>query len=209
MALRLFVLTGNLDPPPSVLVKGRRAVIGRGEKADIRLPDPSVSLHHATILKRGEAFLLVDDGSAHGTGVSSDRATQPVWLSSDSPRVIEEGEHIWIGQIELRAHFEAAARGALTGYDELAPTLVRAGLAAVGLEPTDDLVEQTLLELTLLPEEKLEEPEPSAPAVFPSASFFEEEDRHPPWKTDFFVAMIALMILTGCTFGMLHLFGTN
>lgn len=205
MALRLFVLTGNIDPLPSVLIKGRRAVIGRGEQADVRLPDPSVSLHHATIVKRGDAFLLSDEGSAHGTGVSSDGKTQPVWFSPDSPRVIEDGEHIWIGQIELRAEFEAAARGAPTGFDELAPTLVRTGLSSVGLEPTEDLVNRTLAELTLLPDEKLEEPEPSAPAVVPSASYFEEETRNPPWKTDLFVAAIALMILAGCSLGMMHL----
>ncbi len=209
MALRLFVLTGDIDPPPSVLIKGRRAVIGRSEDADVRLPDPSVSPHHATIAKRGNAYLLTDESSAHGTGVASEGAPAPVWLAPDSPRVIEEGEHIWIGQIELQAQFEAAARGAETGIDELAPTLVRAGLTAAGLEATDELVESTLEELTQLPEEKLELPDPE-PVLEPvGAAALSEDDRHPPWKTDVFVATIALIVLAGCLFGMYRALGTT
>ncbi len=209
MALRLFVLTGGLNPPPSVLIKGRRAVIGRAEDVDVRLPDPSVSPHHATIAKRGNAYLLTDESSVHGTGVASEHRPDPVWLAADSPRVIEEGERIWIGQIELMAHFEAAERGAPTGYDELAPTLVAAGLAAAGLEPTSELVERTLEELTSLPEEKVElpapEPEPSPLGV----AALSEDDRHPPWKTDLFVAAIALVVLAGCLIGMVRALGTT
>lgn len=209
MALRLFVLTGGLNPPPSVLIKGRRAVIGRGPDADVRLPDPSVSPHHATIVKRGNAYLLTDESSVYGTGVASDGAPDPIWLSVDSPRVIEEGEHIYIGQIELVARFEAAARGAPTGYDELAPTLVRAGLSAAGLNPTEELVESTLQELTSLPEETVElsEPEPEAPPVGVVA--LAEDDHYPPWKTDLFVAAIALMVLAGCLIGMVRALGTT
>lgn len=209
MALRLFVLTANLDPPPSVLVKGRRAVVGRGENVDVRLPDPSVSLHHATILKRGDAYLLTDEASAHGTGVASPTTAQPVWLAPDSPRVIEEGEHIWIGQIELVAHFEAAPRGAPTGFDELAPTLVAAGLRAVGIEPSQERVSSTLAELTELPEERFDPPEPSVKEASPFSALFEEDERHPPWKTDLFIAGVALLILAGCAWGMLHVFGAT
>ena len=209
MALRLMVLTAHVDPTPSVLVKGRRAVIGRSEKADVRIPDPSVSLHHATILKRGDAYLLTDEGSGHGTGVGSSGRTEPVWLAPDSPRVIEDGEHIWIGQIELIAKFEAAPRGAPTGYDELAPSLVRAGLTAAGFEPTDELVERTLCELTELPEEELvptplEIPEEPRGALTP-----EEDERHPPWKTDLFIALIAILIVAGCALGVLRVLGTT
>lgn len=209
MALRLSVLTGGLDPPPSVLVKGRRAVIGRAADVDVRLPDPSVSPVHATIVKRGEVYLLTDESSAFGTGVATEGAPAPVWLSPDSPRVIEAGERIWIGQIELCAQFEAPKRGAPTGFDELAETLVSAGLKAAGMEPTPELVASTLKELTELPEESLEpsDPEPLHQPVGVAA--LREDDRHPPWKTDLFVAAIALLVLAGCVLGMWHTFGTT
>lgn len=208
MALRLYVLTAELDPAPSVLIKGRRAVIGRSADVDVRLPDPSVSPCHATILKRGEAYLLVDESSVHGTGVASDGA-DPVWLAPDSPRVIEEGEHIWIGQIELLAEFEAAKRGAPTGYDELAPALVRAGLTAAGIGVTDELVESTLAELTELPEETFDPPEPSGPHNPVGVRALEEDDRHPPWKTDLFIAALAILIIAGCLLGMWRALGTT
>lgn len=209
MALRLFVLTGGLDPPPSVLVKGRRAVIGRGVDVDVRIPDPSVSRIHATIVKRGEAYLLTDESSAHGTGVATEGAPGPVWLPADSPRVIEDGEHIWIGQIELRAGFEAPPRGAPTGFDELAPTLVQAGLKAAGIEPTPELVESTLQELTDLPEESLDLRDVEEPDEPVGIAALREEDRHPPWKTDLLVAGIALVVLAGCLLGMWHALGTT
>lgn len=209
MALRLSVLTGGLDPPPSVLVKGRRAVIGRSADVDVRIPDPSVSPIHATIVKRGEAFLLTDESSRHGTGIAADGAPAPVWLPPDSPRVIEAGERIWIGQIELVAEFEAPARGAPTGFDELAPTLVQAGLRAAGMEPTPDLVESTLKELTELPEESLDLPDPEPQAEPVGIAALSEDDRHPPWKTDLLVAGIALAILAGCLLGMVRALGTT
>lgn len=209
MALRLSVLTGGLDPPPTVLLKGRRAVIGRGADVDVRIPDPSVSPIHASIAKRGEVYLLTDESSVHGTGVAAHGGASKVWLAADSPRVIEEGEHIWIGQIELKAEFEAPRRGAPTGFDELAPTLVRAGLKAVGMEPTPELVQSTLRELTELPEESLDLPdlEPIHEPVGVAA--LREEDRHPPWKTDLFVAGIALFVLAGCLLGMMRALGTT
>lgn len=209
MALRLSVLTGGICPPPSVLVKGRRAVIGRGAAVDVRIPDPSVSPIHATIVKRGEAYLLTDESSLHGTGVASAGAHTPVWLPPDSPRVIEAGERIWIGQIELRADFEAPPRGAPTGFEELAETLVRAGLGAAGMDPTPELVESTLKELTDLPEESLELPDPDPRDEPVGVAALSEEDRHPPWKTDLLVAGIALVILAGCLLGMMRALGTT
>lgn len=209
MALRLSVLTGGIEPSPSVLIKGRRAVIGRAADADVRLPDPSVSPVHATIVKRGEVYLLTDESSAHGTGVASEGAPSPVWLASDSPRVIEEGERIWIGQIELRAAFEAPPRGAPTGFEELAETLVAAGLKAAGMDPTPELVASTLKELTELPEENLEPEDLDPPDEPVGVAALREDDSHPPWKTDLFVAAIALVVLAGCLLGMLHALGTT
>jgi predicted component of type VI protein secretion system len=193
-----------------VLIKGRRAVIGRGEDVDVRIPDPSVALCHATIIKRGEAYLITDEGSKHGTGIAAAGRSSPVWLAPDSPRVIEEGERIFIGQIELMAHLEAAPRGAASGFDELAPHLVRAGLLAAGLEPTEDLVARTLEELTGLPEEALPEDPDDAIGFEPvGVADLREDDKNPPWMTDLLIAGIALMILLGCAFGIYSVVGAT
>lgn len=185
-------------------------MIGRGADVDVRIPDPSVALHHATIVKRGEAYLITDEGSKHGTGITAAGRTTPVWLAPDSPRVIEEGERIFVGQIELVAHLEAAPRGAPSGFEELAPNLVRAGLVAAGLEPSDDLVERTLEELTNLPEEALAEDDHETPGSEPlGVADLREDDKNPPWMTDLLIAGIALMILAGCAFGIYSVIGTT
>lgn len=206
MALRLLVLTAAVDPPPSVLVTGRKALVGRGADCEVRLPDPSVSLHHATIRKRGDNYILIDEFSSHGTGISSAGALAPIWLAPESPRVLEDGDHLFFGQIELGVVLEAAEKGAPNGQEELASGLVHAGLIAAGLEPTAELVASTLKELTELEDELYEEPEEELPEPVGIAAL-EHDDRHPPWRTDVFVAAIALLIVFGCLFGLGSLSG--
>lgn len=202
MALRLTVLTFSLDPPPAVLIKGRKATIGRSADCDVRVPDPSVSAHHATIVRRGKDYLLRDEESSAGTGLA-EGDDAPVYLTGDSPRLLQDGQHVWFGQIECRVTLEATRRGAATGYEELAPTLVRAGLVAAQLEPSAALVARTLAELSELPDETTRfetrplpppEPEPSYPTLTDL-----HQDREPaPLTTDLFVALLALFVLTGC-----------
>lgn len=205
MAVQLEVLTAAITPPPCVLLTGRRASLGRGEHCDVRIPDPSVSSLHASIVKRGLSYLLIDEGSHFGTGVSQG-AGPPVWLAPDSPRILEDGEHLWLGQIELRVRLIEAKRGAETGLAGLPQVLVRAGLTAVGLEPTDALVESTLAELTALPDQEvaLPQPTPHTGPLLGVADLF-DEDKHPPWKTDLFVAALALLMTGGCALLYLHM----
>jgi pSer/pThr/pTyr-binding forkhead associated (FHA) protein len=204
VALQLEVLTGNLDPPPRVFVDGRRISLGRGSGCDVRLPDPSVSQLHASIVKRGQNYLLIDEGSRFGTGVA--RGHEPVWLGADSPRILEDGEHLWLGQIELRVQLVERSRNADSGLESLAETLVRAGLRAAGFTPTDQLVAATLKELTELPEEELPVPPAPSPAAERAgvADLF-DEDKHPPWKTDLWIAGLALLVTAGCAFLYFHL----
>lgn len=195
MAIQLQVLSADLDPPPSVLIKARRASLGRGPHCDVRLPDPSVSKLHASIVKRGDSYLLIDEGSHFGTGVG--RGPEPVWLAKDAPRVLSDGEHVWLGQIELRVTMvDGREKGARPG--DLALQLVRAGLISAGYEATDALVERTLAELTELPDEEvpLPPPPPTAPRLGVADLF--DEDKHPPWKADLFVGGLAFAVSMGC-----------
>lgn len=204
MTVQLEVLTAGLDPPPCVLIKGKRASLGRGPRCDVRIPDPSLSLLHASIVKRGQNYLLIDEGSRYGTGVST--GGEPVWLAADSPRILEDGEHIWLGQIELRVRLIAAVRGADTGLDDLAERLVTAGLTAAGLEPTEELVQSTLDELTALPDEEIPLPPPdSAPGPTLGIADLFDEDKHPPWKADLAIAALALLITATCALMYLQL----
>lgn len=195
MAIELQVLSAGLDPPPSVVIKARRASLGRAPHCDVRIPDPSVSQLHASVVKRGEHYLLIDEGSHYGTGVGL--GPEPVWLVPDAPRILSDGEHIWLGQIELRVRL-VDGRGKTTERDELPLTLVRAGLTSLGLEPSEERVASTLSELTDLPDEEVQLPSPAPPPRLGVADLF-DEDKHPPWKADLFVAGLALLITVGCT----------
>ncbi len=207
MALRLTILTAAIEPKASVLVTGRRVTVGRAEDAHVRIPDPSVSPHHATIMKRGEHYLLVDESSLHGTAVMGRGQKEPIWLAPDSARVIEDEEKIWFGQIEVAATLEAAPRGAPSGMEELPELLVRAGLTAAGLEITNELVEKTLAELTELPEQRLWIEEEQKAAEIPrGVSDLRQDDESPPFITDAVVAGIALFILAGCAYGLYEVF---
>jgi len=204
VAIQLEVLSAGMDPAPTVVINGRRASLGRGAHCDVRIPDPSVSSLHASIIKRGNNYLLTDEGSQFGTGVGT--SAQPVWLAPDSPRVLSCGEHIWLGQIELRVRLVEPQRGAQDGLEDLARTLVHAGLSAAGLNPTSELVERTLVELTELPDEEIPLPPPEDPSPLRVgvADLF-DEDKHPPWKTDLFIAGLALLVTSGCALLYFHL----
>jgi hypothetical protein len=79
----------------------------------------------------------------------------------------------------------------------LAQELVAAGLVSAGYEPTDELVAATLDELTHLPDEEVSLPADPPPPKLGVADLF-DEDKHPPWKTDLFVAGLAILVSAGC-----------
>jgi pSer/pThr/pTyr-binding forkhead associated (FHA) protein len=105
MALTVTVLSGN-DRAASALrltFDAPRIVIGRSEGCDVRLPDPSVSLRHASIRARGTESLIVDEGSKNGTLLGK------VLLSPQSPRVLRSGDRVRIGRIWLEIGLGPAA----------------------------------------------------------------------------------------------------
>lgn len=71
-----------------------RAVIGRGDTADVRIDDVTISRRHAEVRPDGERWEVADLGSANGTQLNEDRLNAPVWLS--------DGDRITLGQVTLR-----------------------------------------------------------------------------------------------------------
>lgn len=128
MAVTIVVLNADTKPPPSITFDAPRVVIGRGEGADVRLPDPSVSHRHASLRQRGSDYLVVDEGSTNGTFVGSVR------LAPQSPRVLRHGERIRVGRIELEVRIEHGVPISQSSLAtrELALGLVSAALAAQG-----------------------------------------------------------------------------
>ncbi len=107
-----------------------RLVIGRSDGCEVRLPDPSVSLRHASLRQRGGEYLLVDEGSTNGTYLGQVR------LPPQTPRAVRSGELVRVGRIWLEIRIAAAiVKGGGSAAKELALELVSRDLAAQGEEP--------------------------------------------------------------------------
>jgi hypothetical protein len=67
--------------------------IGRGDDADLRLPDTGISRTHARITPEGVSAVIEDLGSSNGTFVNSERV--------DDPRRLRDGDEIQMGNAIL------------------------------------------------------------------------------------------------------------
>jgi Ca-activated chloride channel family protein len=89
----VVILAGSEAGKRHTLGQGK-AVIGRTSSADIYLHDRNVSRRHAMIVAQGGRFLVMDLGGADGTRLNGERL--------DRPRVLEAGDVIRVGEVELR-----------------------------------------------------------------------------------------------------------
>ena len=72
---------------------GDGAVLGRGDRAEIRLEDPFASSEHARLLRQGPVVVLEDLGSTNGTYLNEERL--------DGPQPLHAGDRIRIGDSEF------------------------------------------------------------------------------------------------------------
>jgi pSer/pThr/pTyr-binding forkhead associated (FHA) protein len=116
------------EEAPSLTFDGGRVAIGRSDGCDVRLPDPSVSLRHATIRAQGTEYALVDEGSTNGTWVGGVR------LNPQTPRLIRTGDLVRIGRVWLEIAIGTRAPTPDLGLAtrDLALSLVRRAMNAVG-----------------------------------------------------------------------------
>ena len=68
-------------------------VLGRGDRAEIRLEDPFASSSHARIYEQAGALVLEDLGSTNGTYLNEELL--------DTPRPLHPGDHVRIGDSEF------------------------------------------------------------------------------------------------------------
>jgi diguanylate cyclase (GGDEF)-like protein len=102
-------------------VKSERTVLGRGEKADVRLLDEGISRAHLAIDREGGKLVLVDLGSMNGTFCNGERV--------ERRRELTDGDKISLGATTIlkftfqdkateryqKQLFESALRDGLTG----------------------------------------------------------------------------------------------
>lgn len=116
MSCSLEVMSSRFDGTLFELDKPVCA-IGRGSHNDVVLRDDSVSLTHATLLRKGNVWYVLDLGSANGTWVDGSRAS--------GERAISSGVRLRTGGVEM------VFRAYSDGLEESAPPPVRRGVRGV------------------------------------------------------------------------------
>lgn len=113
MVLRLTVTTPSdsaarfdfsLDAP--------RVTLGRSASCDVQLPYPTVSAHHLTIVREGEAWLVADTGSTNGTELNGEP------LERDHFTPLHEGDVLTINDLTIQARFPLYVSGGVTTSEE-------------------------------------------------------------------------------------------
>ncbi|MCW5834031.1 MAG: FHA domain-containing protein, partial [Labilithrix sp.] len=128
MAVTVVVRSASGGEAPSLTFDGGRIVIGRSDGSDVRLPDPSVSLRHASIRAQGAEYALVDEGSTNGTWVGG------VKLGPHTPRLVKSGDLVRVGRVwlELVVGHKAPTPDLGLATRDLALALVRSAMDAMG-----------------------------------------------------------------------------
>lgn len=94
----LVIRSGGGRGGETYVLRGDRVTIGRHPDAGIFLDDVTVSRHHAVVVREGESWVIVDEGSLNGTFINRRRGDRTV---------LSDGDEIQIGKYRLT--FLAAA----------------------------------------------------------------------------------------------------
>jgi hypothetical protein len=88
----LVIRSGGGRAGETYVLRGERVVIGRHPEAKIFLDDVTVSRNHAVVVREGDTWTIVDEGSLNGTFVNRRRADRTV---------LSDGDEIQIGKYKL------------------------------------------------------------------------------------------------------------
>jgi FHA domain len=88
---------------PPIEVAKDEALVGRDPGCDVVVADGSVSRRHAKIQRRGEGFTVVDQGSANGTFIDSQRVAEVT---------LRNGQELRFGAVAFKVEIEGEDAGA-------------------------------------------------------------------------------------------------
>src|SRR5262245_15569366 len=118
-ALYLVVISGPSFGEMHKL-KANRMVLGRGDRADVRVLDDGISREHAAIERDGGKLVLVDLGSTNGTFCNGERVQRHDLVDGDrisigAATILKVTYQDQIDEHYQRKLFESALRDGLTG----------------------------------------------------------------------------------------------
>ena len=106
--------------------------VGRGEDAEVTIPDSTLSRRHFVIWREGQSYLIKDLGSQNGTWVDGQRA-QPTRLGHDV--CIVAGRTVFIFREQNLAAGAATRLAAAPDTAVVIPAVLAAGPRPAGTEP--------------------------------------------------------------------------
>jgi hypothetical protein len=115
--LRLVPASGA----PAVEVAKESSLVGRETGCDVVVADGSVSRRHARIERRGEDFFVIDQASANGTFLDSQKVGEAV---------LKHGQDLRLGAVHFRVEITGQSKG-----DEIDATVVHAVLTPPPVAP--------------------------------------------------------------------------
>ena len=100
-------------------VEGDKVIIGRGQKAHIRLFDDGISREHAQIVIEGNQIILQDLGSTNGTFCNGLKVDRRELVDGDkimvgSSTILKFTYHDYLDEVFQRQMYESALRDGLT-----------------------------------------------------------------------------------------------
>jgi pSer/pThr/pTyr-binding forkhead associated (FHA) protein len=155
--LRLVPTSG--PPASTVEITASETMVGREPGCDVLLSDGSVSRKHAKIERRGAVWAVVDQGSANGTYVDSQKVGEAL---------IKNGQELRFGTVAFRV--ETADESELTVAGNAPEATVLATPAPVAPKPKPTAPPP-------LPKSSSAAPPPIPPAAPPSAAAAKERFR--------------------------------
>ena len=90
---RLVVVRAPGHAPGMEYEVGEGAVLGRGDRAEIRLDDPFASSQHARLVRQGGIVIIEDLGSTNGTYLNEELLS--------GPQPLHAGDRVRIGDSEF------------------------------------------------------------------------------------------------------------
>jgi pSer/pThr/pTyr-binding forkhead associated (FHA) protein len=132
-----------------------RVTIGRGSSCDVQLPDPTVSITHASIRVHNAGYAALDEGATNGTHVNGAR------IAPGRPKPLRSKDVLHIGTYAIVVEVGVAVAGS-TSSDQTAQ-MARA-LARAVLEGRGERIRSAALTVLNGPSEglRVEIPEPPA-----------------------------------------------
>jgi FHA domain len=98
-----FLQQSNPASSMGWMLDKERLTVGRDPSSDVRIDDPTVSMHHADLVRRESEWAIVDAGSVNGTWVNGDMIHD---------RTLRGGDRIKIGTYELVLRMPSSPVGA-------------------------------------------------------------------------------------------------